>query len=135
VRVVGLNGKVYQWKARGRKPRKRCSSYHLRARNLLREMFPLDERLEEVYLPGAGRLFLDFYIPGWRLAVEVHGEQHYQYVHHFHRGRLGQWAANARDSRKADWCALNAVRLVELPHGESDEQWQERVRVGQVGGG
>ena len=62
------------------------SKYHVRARNLLKEMYHSYRILEEVKLPGStlshrkGVLFLDFLIPQISLAVEVHGQQHYEYT-------------------------------------------------------
>ncbi len=104
------------------------SSYHLRARELLARLYPLDRRLEEVHLPGSDGLYVDFFLPGRRLMVEVHGEQHYNRTSIFHETMLDFWKGQARDRKKEDWAILNHLRLVELPCHESVELWTERLR-------
>jgi hypothetical protein len=94
----------------------------------LKKLFPLDRVLEEVTLEGTeGPLRADFFVPGRRLVVEVHGRQHYEYVPHFHRDRLGFLRHRGRDLQKREWCDLNSVVYVELPDTESDAQWGARV--------
>lgn len=131
MKVNGLDGRLYAWRLDGRSPRaddtRARSSYHLRARQLLAELFPFDRRLEEVPLPGSGKLSADFVVVGRQLVVEVHGEQHYEYVQHFHGDPAGFARSLARDSRKREWCDLNRFAYVELPHDESDEQWRDRI--------
>lgn len=103
------------------------SQYHLRARAVLAALFPLDRRSEEVPLPGTGKLTLDFLVLSYRLAVEVHGEQHYKYVPHFHKSKLAFLQAKQRDANKRRWCELNNLRLVELPYNEDDDEWRKRI--------
>ena len=100
--VLGLDGQEYRWKLRGHgvqrdevRPR---SSYHLAARELLRSLFPADAILEEVPLPGCPeKLFADFVLPLRRVAIEVQGEQHYTFISHFHRDKLGWLRSRNRD--------------------------------------
>jgi len=126
VKIVGLDGQEYAWRPRTN-PSEKPSANHMRARQLLEKIFPFDQRLEEVWLPGTGGLEADFYIPPRKLLVEVHGEQHYQFVPHFHRHKLGFLKGRGRDNRKRRWCELNGITHVELPHDETDEQWTGRV--------
>lgn len=107
------------------------SQLHLRARAILKVTFPCDMILEEVKLPGSkrngDRLFADFLLPGQSLMVEVHGEQHYEYNKFFHKNRFDFINSKKRDQDKRDWCELNQIVLVELPFGETDEQWTSRI--------
>lgn len=131
MKVVGLDGRTYSWKLAGHVPldsddRPR-SSNHIRARALLATLFPADQRLEEVSLPGSGGLFADFYLPNRKFIIEVHGAQHFRFNGFFHETRLDFVQAQARDRRKAEWCQINNIRLIELAHDQSDESWAERI--------
>jgi hypothetical protein len=131
MKVIGLDGRTHVWSLAGHSPKESDtegrSSGHLRARALLARLYPVDRRLEELTLPGADGLRLDFYLPGRRLAVEVQGRQHDEYVGYFHKHRLGFVQSQGRDVRKSRWCELNGIRLVELPDGESDDEWADRL--------
>lgn len=133
MRVIGTDGREYVWKLDGRCPRaddtRARSSNHLRARVLLANLFPFDRRLEEVPLPGSGKLSADFVVVGRQLMIEVHGEQHYRFVAHFHGDTTGFVRAQNRDDRKREWCGLNGFTYVEFPHSESDQQWTERIHT------
>lgn len=131
MRVKGLDGREHAWTLAGREvslddPRQR-SGPHLAARTLLKRLHPLAPVLEEVPLPGSDGLRLDFYVPSERLAVEVHGSQHFNYTPHFHGTRMGFLAAKRRDNRKAEWCRMNGIRLVILPDTETDGEWRRRL--------
>jgi hypothetical protein len=100
MKVVGLDGRSYNWDWRNKVPMaddtRPRSTYHLRARELLNKLFPCETILEEVYLPGSNNLSVDFYIPFYRTCVEVQGEQHYKFI--------------------------------ELPYTEDNDEWTERIR-------
>ena len=131
MKVKGLDGKTYVWSFYGQMPdisdeRKR-SELHLRARNILKELYPVDRILEEVYLPGSTGLYADFWLPLRNKIVEVHGEQHYKFVPFFHGTMLNFLSSKANDNKKRQWCELNGIIEVELPFNESDEQWKSRI--------
>lgn len=109
------------------------SQLHVRARAILKRMFPCDMILEEVKLPGSkkngDRLFADFLLPGQSLMVEVHGEQHYKFNRFFHNSIFDFINSQKRDQDKRDWCELNNIVLVELPFGETDEQWERKISI------
>lgn len=129
MKVIGLNGRVYNWRLSCSKhaPRDNKSNTHVMARRLLHKLYPLDKILEEVALPGSSKLRLDFYMPRLKLAIEVQGKQHYQYVNHFHRSIRGFANAKKRDNKKMEWCQLNNISLVHLPYNEDEEQWTQRI--------
>jgi hypothetical protein len=138
VKVVGLDGRRYSMDLTGRVPlgsELSGSAGHKRARELLEQLYPVDRRLEEVMLPGTNGLRADFLLPGRRLVIEVHGRQHYEYVSHFHRDRLGFLRHQQRDRDKREWCELNNILYIELPHDDPDDQWSERIRAAVKGGG
>lgn len=107
------------------------SDLHLRARKLIKEMFPCDRILEEVTLPGSKKngsiLYSDFLIPSQNIMIEVHGEQHYKFIAHFHHTIAGFRQSKLRDNDKREWCELNEILLIELPFNEDDKQWRKRI--------
>ena len=135
MKFKGLNGREYSVQTnkyivrpdnnRGR------SQYHLRARDLLKDMFRSYTILEEMKLPGVtkigGSLYLDFYIPNLDLAFEVHGRQHYEFVPFFHKTKAGFMQAQRRDVLKGEWCEVNNIQLIELSYERTDDEWREQI--------
>ena len=137
MKVLGLNGKLYtlntkKYIVRANSTIKK-SQYHLKARKLLKEMFPGQTILEEMKLPGStpinknSVLFLDFFVPNVSLGIEVHGRQHYEYCPHFHKSKLGFLQANFRDRVKQEWCELNKIELVVLKYSDELDKWRQQI--------
>lgn len=105
------------------------SSFHLRARSLIKHIFPTLQVLEEVpiTLRRGETLFLDFYLPLKKMCIEVHGEQHYNFIPFYHNNMLSFLKAQKRDSEKQEWCEYNNIKHIALPHYEDDLQWTERI--------
>ena len=133
MKIKGLDGKTYSWSFYGQMPdisdERRRSALHLRARNLLKEMYPVDRILEEVYLPGSYGLYADFWLPLRNKIIEVHGEQHYKFIPFFHGTMINFLSAKTNDNNKRQWCELNGIIEVELPFNESDNQWKSRIQL------
>lgn len=80
---------------------------------LLKEAFPnvtIKKEYKIVY--GKRNLFVDFYIPSYLVAVEVHGKQHDEFTPHFHGDERGWREHKRRDKLKEEWAAVNNVTLV-----------------------
>lgn len=127
--VEDLEGNVSQWKARGKEvvqDRRPRSGLHKKARDLIKERFPTLLVLEEVSLKPRPRvtLYLDFYLPLRKLAIEVHGEQHYKFSSLFHSSALDFMNQKKNDRDKADWCDINGIELIVLPY---NEDWSESL--------
>ena len=137
MKVTGINGREYVWNLNGysvaANDKRKRSKYHLRARNLLKEMYHSYRILEEVKLPGSteshrkGVLFLDFFVPQIKLAIEVHGQQHYEYTPFFHKNKAEFAIAKAKDEDKIEWCELNKIDIVVLKYSDTDEQWRNQI--------
>jgi len=132
-KVVGFDNRAYVWNLSGNlvnagdiRPK---SSYHLQCRALLKEMFPTSPVCEEVFLPGSGNLRLDFYLPHQRMAIEVHGEQHYKLKSMFHSNKAAFLSAKKRDVDKIKWCENNNIRLVALKYSDSIDEWKRQIYV------
>ena len=116
---------------RGNSRRDNKSSHHIRARELLSELFPYQRIYEEVTLPGSktistGLLYADFLIPNKYIIVEVHGKQHYEYCSHFHKTKADFMKSRKRDKKKIEWCELNDFTIIVLPYNKED-QWKNLI--------
>ena len=137
MKAKGINGKEYVWNLTSydvfNDDSRKRSKYHIRARKLLKEIFNSYRILEEVKLPGSTSLhrksvlYLDFYIPTISLAIEVHGQQHYEYSPFFHKNKADFLKSKARDEDKIEWCDLNGIQLITLKYSESDDEWRKRI--------
>jgi hypothetical protein len=137
MKVKGLNKKEYildlgKYIVREDDSKKR-SKYHIAARNLLREIFSGYSVLEEVKLPGSrfpskkSVLFLDFLIPSAMLGVEVHGQQHYEYIPFFHKSKAEFAMSKRRDKIKLEWCEINNINLIELKYSDNIDLWRQQI--------
>jgi hypothetical protein len=137
MKAKGINGKEYVWNLTSydvfNDDSRKRSKYHIRARKLLKEIFNSYRILEEVKLPGSTSLhrksvlYLDFYIPTISLAIEVHGQQHYEYSPFFHKNKADFLKSKTRDEDKIEWCDLNGIQLITLKYSESDDEWRKRI--------
>ena len=129
MKVIGLDGKTYNWIYAGNTCEEELnrSSLHIRARKLIKSMFPLDRIMEEVHLPGSYGLRLDFFLPTRMIAIEVHGEQHYKFNPFFYTTKMDFIKAKKRDANKVEWCQINNIRIAELPYDKGDLEWQKKI--------
>jgi hypothetical protein len=131
--IVDLNGVSQKWKESGRIPKNNetaaRSKYHLQARALIKEIFPTCQVIEEVAAPirKGETLYLDFYLPLHDLCIEVHGEQHYKFVPHYHGNVMGFAKSKKRDREKVEWCENNGIQVIELPYSENVDEWRTRI--------
>lgn len=68
---------------------------------------------EELKIPRS-RLSLDLFNLTFRVAVEVQGRAHTDFVEFFHGNRIGFWNQKGRDVRKRRFCELNEIQLIEI---------------------
>lgn len=80
---------------------------------MLRELFPDEKVLREASPDWLGRLRLDFYLPGLRLAIEHQGELHYQPIKVF-VGEAAHQRGVERVALKRKLCAENRVEVVDI---------------------
>ena len=134
MKVTGFDGREHALtfkRFRGNSNRDNKSSHHIRARELLSELFPYQRIYEEVTLPGSktistGLLYADFLIPNKYIIVEVHGKQHYEYCSHFHKTKADFMKSRKRDKKKIEWCELNDFTIIVLPYNKED-QWKNLI--------
>ena len=134
MKVTGFDGREHALTFKrfsGNSRRDNKSSHHIRARELLSELFPYQRIYEEVTLPGSktistGLLYADFLIPNKYIIVEVHGKQHYEYCSHFHKTKADFMKSRKRDKKKIEWCELNDFTIIVLPYNK-EEQWKNLI--------
>jgi len=130
--VYDLDGNSHKWSILGntKNTRSNKSSLHKNACSLLSQVYPTLTILQEVPIPLRKNqvLFLDFYIPLLKKAIEVHGEQHYKFVAHYHSNAMGFMKHKKRDHDKQEWCESNGIEYIELPYNEDVEQWTARIK-------
>lgn len=124
IKAIGIDGKEYIINFT-----KHCiieeqkSALHVKARALLKKIFPSSDVHEEVILKGcvgAGgkELKADFLIPQLKVLVETHGKQHYEYTSHFHKTTSGFKKSLKNDEIKQDWAELNGIIYISLPYNK-----------------
>ena len=132
MQVKDLDNNYHAWHLTGHIARGKIankSSFHIQARELITSIFPTLQILEEVAIPlrKGETLYLDFYLPLKKMSIEVHGEQHYKFVPFYHNNIMSFLKAQRRDREKQEWCELNDIKLVVLPHFEDKKAWMEKI--------
>lgn len=131
MKIIGLDNIEYEWKPTlNHSERENSSALHVRARDLLKRLYPFYSINEEVLLVGTlkERLYIDLYVHALRLAIEVQGSQHIEFNSFFFSSKKDFLKAQSRDRSKVEWCKINNIDLVTLPHDESDREWELRIR-------
>lgn len=65
---------------------------------------------------------VDFINLSLRIAVEVNGDQHYEFNEHFHRGQPANYLYSIkRDALKEKWLHRNNFKIVEIYQEEADK--------------
>ena len=126
MKFKGLDGKTYAANLISR-PSDECSNLHKRGREFLNKVFPMDEILEEVTLPGAGGLIADFVIPFRKIVVECQGEQHFKYTKRFHNNILQLGKQFQRDDKKKHWCKINDYEIIYFNYDEKENDWRDKI--------
>ncbi len=129
--VIGLDNREYVLSTKTKK-QNNISKNHLLVKELLKEMFPLDNIIEELLLPGTkiagGKvLYADFFIPRIKLIVEINGQQHYSYNTFFHKNKLDFLRHKKRDLVKKRWCEINNFKYSELNDKDDVDEWRRTI--------
>jgi very-short-patch-repair endonuclease len=99
------------------------SDPQVKLKRLLLNIFP-NTIIESEHHIGE-HLYLDFYLPRYRIAFEYDGIQHNEYVEYFHKDEEGFRRAQERDARKEEICYAMGIILVRL--GPSDELSEDNI--------
>ncbi len=133
MRIIDLNGQSKNWKISGKLlsanfRRTVRSNLHLTTKKLLIELFPTFKIIEEVPIPIRDHeiLYFDFYIILRETAIEVQGQQHFQFIPFFHHDLQGFIRQKQNDKAKKEWCELNNINLITLLYNETTDEWRNR---------
>lgn len=126
--VRDLEGEEQEWKPKGNLSASRpCSGLHNKARRLIKKLYPVEFVFEEtpIEVYGGKRLYLDFYLTSTRMAVEVQGRQHFDFIPHFHKSKFKFLKSQKNDQYKQEWCDINNITLICLRYDEDIKLWQK----------
>lgn len=110
---------------------KKCrSKIQKSVKDLLYPHWVADIVFEEMPVLGT-RMTLDFYNANKKLAVEVDGNQHYQYNKFFHSNSRQNFLSQLqRDEKKEYFCEINQIRLVRILERDTiNEELLERLEI------
>jgi len=129
MKFIDTNGKIH---------RKNITKYKKKQSSKSKGQTKLGEILENIYpnvpiyeeVPCFGeKLFLDFFIPSIKIALEFNGIQHDKYVYHFHRTRIRFLDSLERDCRKQQWCDINNIALLII----KEEDLKKEIIIDMIG--
>ena len=89
------------------------SKFQDKVKEFIRPAWEFDVVFEELPVLGT-RLSIDIYNASKKIAIEVQGRQHFNYVKHFHKNRQGFIDQLKRDEIKHKFCRLNDIHLIEI---------------------
>lgn len=110
---------------------KKCrSKIQKKVKDLLYPHWIADIVFEEMPVLGT-RMTLDFYNANRKMAVEVDGNQHYQYNKFFHSNSRQNFLSQLqRDEKKEYFCEINQIRLVRILEKDTiNEQLLKRLDI------
>ena len=82
-------------------------------KDFLQEFWVDDVVFEEFPVVGT-RMTLDIYNDTRKIAVEVQGRQHDEFVPYFHKNKLAFKDQLQRDAKKREFCEINGIFLLEV---------------------
>lgn len=87
----------------------------------LKTLYPYDPILEDVPIPDS-KFYFDFWLPKRKIAVEIQGRQHQEFVPFFHKTQAGFKQHQERDIRKQDFCKANGIKLIQI---YTEDDWAQ----------
>lgn len=83
----------------------------------------------EEFRIGVGRMSIDLFNVTKRIAAEIQGSQHSKYNAFLSGSRAGYLGQLKRDMKKAKWCEVNGITLIEIhPHNMPlTKEWVEET--------
>ena len=126
--VSSVDGKKSKWKMEVVEKTNQ-SQLHKNARILIENIFKTAQIKEEVQIEVKKnkRLYLDYYLPLYRLAIEINGKQHSSYSDFFSKNPLNFIKQKINDKLKQDWCELNNITLIRLNYSEEPHEWRQKL--------
>jgi len=108
IRELGLT-----WVRRGSR---KMSRGHASLTSMVTRLLPGVEVVNEHHI--GERLMLDIYCPKYKLAIEFHGRQHFEFNNFFYKSYDDFRLAQERDIRKEELCKRQGITLVTFCYNE-----------------
>ena len=89
------------------------SKFQMAVRDFVRPSWESDVVFEEFRIVGT-RLSLDIYNASKKVAIEVQGRQHNEFVEFFQKSRANYLDQLKRDEKKLTFCNMNDITLIEI---------------------
>lgn len=123
-----LQAKKIEWTPKNR-PKSNPSKGHEAARALIKDIWPTVYVCEECPVPvkRGSTLYFDFFIPIFKLVIEVDGKQHDAFSAHFHKHKTKFLKQRRNDLNKEEICYLNDFFIVRLKDPYDEETWREQI--------
>jgi len=114
----GLDNKTYKLDVRESKYPLRSiegckSKLQFECGQLIKNKFPLTPLLEEVRIPNHNLIF-DFFLPTFKIAFEIDGNQHKEYIPFFHKSKRNFIQSQYRDDDKERLCQINNWEFIRV---------------------
>lgn len=88
--------------------------------NVLKEVFFRNVIIKEHYVNYKGtKLFFDFFIKDLEILIECQGQQHTQFVKHFHEDKDGYLKSKKRDNLKVEYAQEKNITFVKFYYNEN----------------
>lgn len=95
------------------------SKIQFKVKQFLKKYWEYDLVYEEMPVIGT-KMSLDIVNYTNKIAIEVHGRQHIEFVKHFHGNRSNYRRQLNRDTLKEEWCEMNGFKYVDIYPGDVD---------------
>ena len=103
------------------------SKFQRTVKTFLYPYWRYDAVFEEFRVLGT-QLTLDFYNHTRKIAIEVQGAQHLEFVKHFHKTRANFLRQIRRDDKKMDFCNINDIEFLQIyPDDKLSQEYFENL--------
>ena len=103
------------------------SKFQRTVKTFLYPYWRYDAVFEEFRVLGT-QLTLDFYNHTKKIAIEVQGAQHLEFVKHFHKTRANFLRQIRRDDKKMDFCNINDIEFLQIyPDDKLSQEYFENL--------
>ena len=103
------------------------SKFQRTVKTFLYPYWRYDAVFEEFRVLGT-QLTLDFYNHTRKIAIEVQGAQHLEFVKHFHKTRANFLRQIRRDDKKMDFCNINNIEFLQIyPDDKLSQEYFENL--------
>jgi hypothetical protein len=132
VKFVNLDDEIYELNLSlfAKTTHSKRSDLHTKTRALIKELFPNVPIIEELTIKLCKKkvVYADFFLPMFKIAVEVNGEQHFKYIPHFHGPLINFYLQKKNDNDKREWFSRNNIQWVDLNYNEDINEWRTKLR-------